>query len=413
MKTALLTILALAIFSTTAAGAGDRLEIDGYYKSFFVAYELPAIDANGYRVDLPPLGSVANRLRLNAHLKLHRNIGFSLSYDFAPRVQDRILFQQPLSTGAIGSDSYRFDDFRSRLYPSRSCRVASFAIFQNLDRAFIEFRTDHADFFIGRQPIAWGSARSVNPTDVLAPYTYEALDTEDRVGVDAVRARIPIGFMGEIDAGLVFGEDFKSQKNAFFVRGKFYVAQTDVAVLAVGYRENLMIGLDVARSIGGAGFWLEAAHTFADAFADQDSPGGEDFFRATVGCDYSLSGTDYLMLEYHFNQAGGDSPDQYATGVTRIAYTEGATYLLGRHYLIPGASLQLTPLVTGSLELLWNLSDGSVYIAPGMEYNVAENVYLAGGAFVGLGSEPALQAGLRSEFGTYPDTFYASFRVYF
>ncbi len=413
MKAALLIVLSLAMATSAVCASTHRLELDGYYKSFLVAYELPAIDANGYRVDLPPLGSVTNRLRLNAHLKLHRNVGISVSYDFAPRVQDPILFQQPLSTGAVGSQSYRFDDFRSRLYPSSCCRVASFAIFHNLDRAFMEFRTDQADFFVGRQPIAWGSARSVNPTDILAPYTYEALDTEDRVGIDAVRARVPLGFMGEIDAGYVFGKDFKSENNAFFFRGKFYVAQTDMSVMAVGYRENLMLGLDVARSIGGAGFWLEAAHTFADALAAQDSPGGEDFFRATVGCDYSLSGTDYLMLEYHFNQAGSDSPDQYATGATRIAYTEGSTYLLGRHYLIPGANVQLTPLVTASLETLWNLSDGSIYVAPGLEYNLAENVYLAGGAFVGLGSEPALQTGLRSEFGSYPDTFHTSFRVYF
>lgn len=412
MKVVLRIILVLIILST-AGRASDRLDVDGYFKSFFVAYELPTVSAEGYLIDLPPLGSVANRLRLNAHLRLHRNIGFSVAYDFSPRVQDKILFQQPLLTGTNGTNSYRFDDFRARLYPSNTNQVASFAIFHNLDRAFLEFRTNHADFFVGRQPIAWGSARTVNPTDILAPYAFQALDTEDRVGVDAVRARIPIGFMGEIDAGYVFGEDFEAKNNAFFVRTKFYLAQTDLSLIAVGYRENLMFGLDVARSIGGAGFWLEAAHTFADTFADEQSPGGEDFFRATIGCDYSLSGTDYLMLEYHFNQAGADNPDYYAVSSSKIAYTEGSTYLMGRHYLIPGVSLQVTPLITTTLETLWNLSDGSVYVAPGIEYNVAENIYLAGGAFIGFGSRPDLFNGAQSEFGTYPDMFYSSFRVYF
>ncbi|UCC45583.1 MAG: hypothetical protein JSU65_06605 [Candidatus Zixiibacteriota bacterium] len=412
MRTGFLTILLLLILAA-AGSASDRLDVDGYFKSFFVAYRLPSVNVTGDRMDLPPLGSVSNRLRLNAHLRMHRNISFAASYDFAPRVKDWMLFQQPLSIGTIETPGYRFDDFGSRLYPSGNNEVASFAVFHNLDRAFLEFRTDRADFFVGRQPIAWGSARSVNPTDILTPYPYDALDTEDRVGVDAIRTRIPLGFMGEIDAGYVFGENFKPGNNAFFVRTKFYLARTDLSVLAIGYRENLMLGLEVVRSIGGAGFWLEAAHSFADAFATEAGPDGEDFFRATIGCDYSLGGTDYLFVEYHFNQAGTDDPDNYTINSTKTAYTEGSTYLLGRHYLIPGASLQVTPLFTASLEMLWNLSDGSVYVAPAIEYNVAENIYLAGGLFIGIGPEPALFTGMRSEFGTYPDMYYTSFRVYF
>ena len=412
MRVGLLTTLTLVIMTATVTAA-DRLDVDGSFKSFFVAYELPSVSADGNCVDLPPLGSVANRRRLNAHLRLHKNINFAMSYDFAPRVQDRILFEQPLTISTIDPFSYRFDDLRPRMYPSYGDEVASFAIFQNLDRAFFEFRTDRADFFVGRQPIAWGSARSVNPTDILAPYSYETLDTEDRIGVDAIRARIPLGFMGEVDAGYVFGEDFKSANSAIFLRTKFYTAETDVALLVVGYRENLMLGVDIARSIGGAGIWLEAAHTFADALAEKSSPNDKDFFRATIGCDYSFSGNDYLFVEYHFNQAGADDPDRYLANSTQTAYTESSTYLLGRHYLIPSANLQVTPLVTASLETLWNLSDGSAYVAPAIEYNVAENIYLTGGAFVGLGSEPDLFTGTRSEFGTYPDMYYTSFRVYF
>lgn len=412
MKVGILLILGLALL-TTAATASERLDLDGYFKSFMVAYQLPSVSAAGYRIDLPPLGSVANRLRLNAHLKLHRNISFTTAYDFAPRVQDRVLFEQSVTTSTIDQFGYRIDDLQSRLYPSRTDEIASFAIFHNLDRAYFEFRTDRADFFVGRQPIAWGSARSVNPTDILAPYSYETLDTEDRVGVDAVRVRIPLGFMGEIDAGIVFGEKFEAQNNAMFVRTKFYLAETDLSLLALGYRQNLMLGLDVARSFGGAGFWLEAAHSFADALTDEESINSEDYSRATIGCDYSLSGTDYLFVEYYFNGAGGNDPEHYLINSTRTAYTEGATYLLGRHYLIPGASLQVTPLVTASLETLWNLSDGSAYIAPGAEYNIAEDIYLAGGAFIGLGTGPDILTGTRSEFGSYPNIYYSSFRVYF
>ncbi len=407
----LLTVLLTVVVASAARGS-DRLSIDGYYKSFFVGYRWPSVSLSGVSLDIPPLGSVSNRLRINSHWRLCDNVSFAVSYDFAPRVQDRILFEQTAVAISVDPFSYRVDDLNGRLYPHEADEVASFAVFQNLDRAFFELRTSRADFYVGRQPIAWGSARTINPTDILAPFTYETLDTEDRIGVDAVRVRVPLGFMGEVDAGYVFGEDFEFGESAMFLRTKFYVSRTDLSLLAVGYRENLLIGFDLTRAIGGAGFWLETAHTFADALAGEDSPGDEDFFRATLGCDYSFGDT-YGFVEYHFNQAGETDPREYLGNTTRTAYLEGSTYLLGRHYLIPGLVRQVTPLLTATLETLWNLSDGSAYLAPSAEYNLAENIYLAGGAFIGVGKGPNLLEGTRSEFGSYPDILFTSFRVYF
>ena len=162
MRRGLLTTLALVIL-TAAASAEDRLDVDGYFKSFFVVYKMPSVSTDGYRLNTPPLGSVANRLRFSAHLTLQRDISFAMSYDFAPRVQDRLLFDQPLTVGTIDPLSYRFDDLRPRMYPSCGDEVASFAIFHNLDRAFFEFRTDRVDIFVGRQPIARGSADGSAP----------------------------------------------------------------------------------------------------------------------------------------------------------------------------------------------------------------------------------------------------------
>jgi len=50
---------------------------------------------------------------------------------------------------------------------------------------------------------------------------------------------------------------------------------------------------------------------------------------------------------------------------------------------------------------------------------VAENIYLAAGAYIGLGRGPEFDLDAespivtRSEFGAYSDTFHMSFRVYF
>jgi hypothetical protein len=225
--------------------------------------------------------------------------------------------------------------------------------------------------------------------------------------VDALRLRFPLGFMGEIDAGYVFGSEFHFDRSAFFLRIKTYLAQTDVAFLILGFRENLLLGLDVARSLGGAGFWVEAGYVAADAFRKKRSESSRDFLRLSTGLDYSLSGSTYGFLEYHFNGGGASQAQDYLASLSNPALREASVFLLGKHYLIPGISHQFTPLLGLTAQALWNLSDGSVFLAPALEYSLTANLYLTAGGFWGKG---ALR---RSEFGAYPETIYTSLNIYF
>ncbi len=411
LKHVAMLVAVVVAFAPGLAWSAGSFDIDGYYKNFFVAYDLSDLSSPTIGSDAT-LGSVSSRMRLNATYWMSDRVNVRASYDFAPRVQDRILFSYSPTFAAIDPFAYRVTDFESRLYPEDDNDVASFAVFHNLDRVYATIELDRLDLYVGRQPIAFGSARVINPTDVIAPYSYEALDTEDRVGVDAVRARVPLGFMGELDVGYVFGKDFEAEQSAFFARGKFYVAQTDLTVMAVGFRENLMLGMDVARSVGGAGVWLEAAHVFTDALNDNAGV-SRDYFRASVGCDYSLENNTYVFAEYHFNQAGKDEAGDYLQNYFETAYIDGAVYLLGRHYFVPGIAWEFSPLVMGSLQILTNLTDQSVYLTPNVEYNVAENFYFSGGLFIGLGKESSLTSAMGSEFGAYPDIYFTSFRYYF
>jgi hypothetical protein len=404
-----------------AAGASQRISISGYFKSYFLALDQPKIANFPPSQNQPIIGAVNNRLRLNLSGRISRWATFTLAYDFSPRVQDQSLFETQILDLGLQGQTYRAVDLDSRLYPQRNQSVSSFAIFQNLDRTLLTLRTKPADIYIGRQAIAWGSARVINPTDVLAPFAFNELDVEDRMGVDAIRARMPIDLLGELDGGYVFGNDFELKNSAMFLRSKFNYVDTDISLLAVDFQENLLTGLDIARSIGGAGFWLETAYVFVDALNSDKSDRGQDYLRGSVGLDYSLRDGTYLFAEYHFNQAGAEKSSDYLTITQDVAYREGSVYLLGRHYLAPGFSHQLTPLITLSGQALVNLTDPSVFVMPQVEYNIAEDIYLSGGAYVGLGSGPEYLTGygygpslrLRSEFGAYPDFYFTSFRVYF
>jgi len=429
MKKLLIYIIILVLYFVLAVNvvSAEKLSFDihGYYKLFFTGFKMPEYRLESGSQSEPPLGAVNNRLRLKLSAVLSKDLSFEAAYDFSPRIQDPLLFQEDIFFASLDPASYRLDDFNDRIYPAQGKQIGSFGIFHNLDRCFFTLRTSVADIFIGRQSIAWGSGRFVNPTDVIAPFAFNELDTEERRGVDAIRARVPLGMMDELDFGYIPGKDFKFENSAFYARGKVYLFKTDFSFLLMGFRENLLIGLDITRSIGGAGAWLEAALVDPDFFnkeselTPQEKQYRETYFRASIGMDYNFSGTFYGFCEYHFNSAGKSEPGEYGELFYETAYTEGAAYLMGKHYLNLGMTYQINPLLPFSGVVFVNLSDGSMTFSPSLEYNIAENVYLGGGAYIGIGKRPEIldQSGnivrFHSEFGAYPAMFFTSFRIYF
>jgi hypothetical protein len=142
----------------------------------------------------------------------------------------------------------------------------------------------------------------------------------------------------------------------------------------------------------------------------------ERFSRVSSGFDYSFSQGIYVFGEYHFNGAGASSADGYEALQAERAYQEGVVYLLGRHYLAPGASYPWTPLLTASLQALVNLTDGSASLTPRLEYSFEQDVVVEAGAFLGVGTSPETDAlgtlRFRSEFGG-SDLYFVAVRLYF
>jgi hypothetical protein len=214
-----------------------------------------------------------------------------------------------------------------------------------------------------------------------------------------MRIRIPTGMMGEVDAGVVFGEKMITKKNAGFLRLKSYVLMTDVSLSGMSFRENTLLGFDVARSIGGASAWAEAAHTIAYS--------ADDYTRASLGAEYKFTDKLYAYMEYHFSGIGGADKDEYAEAVLRTLETSGAVYLLGRHYLAPGFSMEVTPLSNLSASVLVNLNDGSAMASPAFSVSLADDVTMRLGSFL------TVDTGGDSEFGQYRNVFYAGLNAYF
>lgn len=319
----------------------------------------------------------------------------------------------PALSGEKGVHIFRLADPENRILPSTWSGSESFSMLHDIDRLNIGVRTSFSTLTLGRQAVYWGVAKSVSPTDFIAPFQYGTLDTEYRTGVDAARSVFPIGMMSELDAGYVFGKDARFSDSGCWLRGRFYLFRTDATLLAACFRENLMIGGSLNRSVGEGTGWVECAFVSTGFFSSDRSE--ETYWSLSAGYDRSwLNAALYGFLEYHFNSPGVDDPEDYPDILSSSACRNGGIYLLGKHYLSPGTNWTVTPLLNFTGQALVNLTDVSAYLSMNGEYSISQNTVIKAGMARGLGrtsSDPAGDAD--SEFGTWPGYYFLSAGYYF
>jgi len=419
-KKAVIFFILISVF-TIQIIAKIKFNFTGYYKSFMSFMILPE-EICKLSDDLNKnLGAVNNNLQLKTVINFNENLDFEIAYNFMPTVQSSVLFSSSVFPNSMEENSYRLSDFDKLLYPNEVEKNTNFGIYQNLDRFFLTVQTDFADIFIGRQPIAWGSARIINPTDILSPFTFNELDKEERRGVDAIRIRVPVGDMGELDLGYVAGDNGGVKNDAFFLRGKTEIGDYGVSLLLIKSFQNLLIGADITGAVGGAGFWIEGAYTFSSLFENSDNTINENYFRLSAGLEYKFSDKFYAFCEYHFNSLGENLPENYLINNRRNEFKEGAIYLFGKHYMSFAFGYNISPLLPLNGLIIYNINDKSFILSPTLEYNISQNIYIAFGGYFAFGKRAEINLKLlpnnpirtKSEFGFSPSILYSSFRIYF
>ncbi|MFO8184531.1 MAG: hypothetical protein R6U39_10190 [Candidatus Aegiribacteria sp.] len=360
----------------------------------------------------PEFSVTSSRRLLRSPLRLmfqrrESDLRLEAAWTLTPSAGNPALGEDDLGGGGI----FRICD-PDRVIASTSGDGTSFSLVHDLDRLSLSLAASAATLTAGRQAIYWGVAKSVSPTDFIAPIRYGARDTEYRTGVDALRSVFPVGTLSELDAGYAWGEDAKFEESACWFRGRFYLAQTDAMLLAACFRENLMAGGSLNRTVGRGTGWAETAVVWPGRLSDEG--GGDAFWSLSAGYDRSWFGAAlYGYLEYHFSSPGATSPEEYRSVLSGPAGGRGGIYLAGRHYLCPGLSWNPGALWTLTGGAMVNLADPSAYLSLSGEYSAGQNMVLQWGANFGAGRGPGSMGTLRSEFGGWPDLVYARLGYYF
>ncbi|HDH00253.1 MAG TPA: hypothetical protein ENG80_00380, partial [Nitrospirae bacterium] len=190
----------LLLFRASAFADETGVKATGYARNFFILTNLGddmAFDA-------------LSRLRLRLNVKPSESSYFEVAYELVPGFRDGDISSAYVPGPALFS--YRAVDLDENIYPPDKNSGSDFVLAQNLDRLLLTLSTSALDISIGRQSIAFGSARVINPTDIIAPFVYNTIAKEELVGADALRVKTPLSEMGELDMGIVFGDDFEPDK---------------------------------------------------------------------------------------------------------------------------------------------------------------------------------------------------------
>lgn len=352
-------------------------------------------------------------MRLNGSYSPSEQLKAELGYELQGVIQSSSVVQISSAGSALplaGGIRYRLADLESIAAQTAGDRV--FSLYQNLDRLAVYWNLPGADIAVGRQAIAFGSARAIQATDVLLPYTFQQVSTEYRIGVDALRAQIPLSRMGELDLGWVLGNGARASESAAFMRLRGSIAETDVVATGMLFSGAKMLGLGVQRAIWMLGLSADMAYVWTEGAA---TAAGE-YFRLSAALDYAFDSGWMVSLEYHFNGAGAANPAEYVSRQSVFAYQKGGVFLFGRQYLIPGVAYPISALLNAHAQAMINALDGSLYFSTGLEYSASEQVYLDLGVSLALGARPVAGSGTlipASEFGTYPSQAYAAVRYYY
>ncbi|PLX86490.1 MAG: hypothetical protein C0617_00830 [Desulfuromonas sp.] len=230
------------------------------------------------------------------------------------------------------------------------------------------------DWTVGRQAIGFGGILMFSPLDIIAPFPPDALDTDVRPGVDALRGVRYFGRGGQIGAVAVLGDG--RDNHSYLATFSHNWKEVDVQGLGGLLRKRPTVGLGLAGSLGGLGIKAEAT---AYQGKNTDKAGGDlhdTFTIAALETWYRFESDIVLLAEYLYNGAGAEEPGDYPRAAVSAPFREGLSFLLGRHYLLLAPSYEAHPLATLSGLLIWNLDDGSFMLRPLVDLSLSDNLVL-------------------------------------
>ena len=337
--------------------------------------------------------------RLNYFNDINNSTSFEFGLEIAKIYEDNNLGVNTIQPNV--KFPYRIDQINHFWFPNSNQTNRKFIVNGQIDRLMFTIDKEAYNLTLGRQPISFGSAKTVNPLDVFTPFGVGVINTEERNGVDGIRVRVPYGEMGQWDFALVLGEEAKQENSALYGSLKFVVSDLEAQLILMEYNQANFFGLDLVQSIKGSNVWIETAYTKPDI--------DKGYLRLSTGFEYQWNKDLFTIIEYHYNEAGAHKASEYLSVAGNFAYTSGGVYLLSKNYLNFLTSYVLTDLDSLIGLVMFNLDDNSIYLNPSWNRSLSDESTLSAGLLAGVGPRGDSFLLPRSEFGSYGTSVYIKY----
>lgn len=323
-------------------------------------------ELNGYIKDLQSLSFDKNSDNLISGNLIHNRINFkwkpSTKYIAAVEIRNRLFW---------GDEVKLIPDFAKNLRSENEwmnlsvvwLNKSGLILHSNIERLWMEVRETKWKVRAGRQRINWGVATIWNPNDIFNTYNFLDFDYEERPGSDAVKFQYMISDFSNIE--LAAASSVGDKKT--IIAAKYATNQWGYDFQFTGgvYRSRFTLGTGWAGSIGDAGFKGEAQY-----FSKADD--SVSVFNTTMEIDYVFKNGWYFSSSFLYNSRGLSKPLE---NWSKISFEFSPTNLMPAQWsFIVMASKEFTPLLTGSLSLVYSPGMNLFIFLPSLKYNLAPNL---------------------------------------
>lgn len=287
-----------------------------------------------------------------------------------------------------------------------------------VDRVNLKGAIGTLQWAIGRFPINFSTTYIFAPNDLFSPFRPHHAYREYKPGVDAARADLQWGELGQLSFIAVagFNSDSKIGRVGIQKENKFSLEESSVIVRAAntfgGYELALFGGKYAEFDLAGFSAQGEMFGQLGVKAEGHQKKSRKDNFAATevaLACDYRIADPLLLQIEEFYHGSGYRRAAQYRE---LEADPHPPLYFLGTSYTAMMLQYDMTSLTQLRPILIGNHTDQSAMFYLALQHSVAENAELSASLLIPRGKGPDSEF-LRSEYGAYPQVLTIDLGLYF
>ncbi|BDD03465.1 hypothetical protein [Aureibacter tunicatorum] len=362
-------ILCIALLSSNLVAQEQKLYIDGRVEL------MPQVWLNGdkaqEKVGMEPkayaLYQFNNRLNLeyrpNDWLQLNAGLRTIASYGQQNSAINDILNEQGYRSNNFSIQDQGYLPLTMVWHSGKSGYFLSTFDRMNVKMTFGKFETT-----IGRQRINWGINGIWEPNDIFNTFSYLDFNYPERPGADAVHGQYYFNSTSSVELA------FKMDYDRRYTLGGLYrtVIGTYDAQVMMGIlnEEYFTVGGGWSGNIEGAGF--NGEFTYYEPMSDNEEL--KQALVASLLANYNFNNGIFAQAGVLYNSLG--STNRQGENISMIPNGSMMTamdYTKSKMQMFISASYPINPLLSADVSTLLNPFDGSFYLAPSVNYSVAEN----------------------------------------